>query len=362
MKVLIVGCGNMGISHALAYQSIEGCQVAGLVNRSLDPREELSEKLGGVKHFSNYQMALDEVNPDIVAICTHTIFHAEYTKMALNHNAHVFVEKPIATNMQDAREVIELANKVNKKLVVGYILRHHPSWQRFIVEAQNLGKPLVMRLNLNQQSFSKSWEFHKRILEHQSPLVDCGVHYVDVMRQITKARPIKVSAIGANLSSEIDPNMYNYGQLQVSFSDGSIGWYEAGWGPMMSDNAHFIKDVIGPNGSVSMLPHLEPGSSDDISSHTRAEALKVHTLDQKDQIIELRGEPNHLELCQLEQEYLVNAIKQDLDLTEHHLSALDSLEIVLAADLAIKENREVYFTHNQEASSSALLHANLKQY
>ena len=40
--------------------------------------------------------------------------------------------------------------------------------------------------------------------------------------------------------------MYNYGQLQVTFDDGSVGWYEAGWGPMMSETAFFVKDVIGP--------------------------------------------------------------------------------------------------------------------
>ena len=48
--------------------------------------------------------------------------------------------------------------------------------------------------------------------------------------------------------------MYNYGQLQVTFEDGSVGWYEAGWGPMMSETAFFVKDVIGPRGCVSLPP------------------------------------------------------------------------------------------------------------
>ena len=46
--------------------------------------------------------------------------------------------------------------------------------------------------------------------------------------------------------------MYNYGHFQVLFADGSLGWYEAGWGPMMSDTAFFVKDVVSPNGAVSI--------------------------------------------------------------------------------------------------------------
>ena len=46
----------------------------------------------------------------------------------------------------------------------------------------------------------------------------------------------------------------NYGHLHVTFDDGSVGWYEAGWGPMMSEVAFFVKDVVGPKGAVSIVP------------------------------------------------------------------------------------------------------------
>ena len=79
-----------------------------------------------------------------------------------------------------------------------------------------------------------------------SPIVDCGVHYVDVMCQITDAAPVEVRGMGLRLSDEIATDMYNYGHFQVIFADGSLGWYEAGWGPMMSDTAFFVKDVVSP--------------------------------------------------------------------------------------------------------------------
>ena len=66
------------------------------------------------------------------------------------------------------------------------------------------------------------WYTHKQLMNSMSPIVDCGVHYVDVMCLMTQSVPISVSAIGARLSNEIDTEMYNYGQLQVRFEDGSV--------------------------------------------------------------------------------------------------------------------------------------------
>ena len=106
-----------------------------------------------------------------------------------------------------------------------------------------------MRMNLNQQSSGQMWNVHKNLMQSLSPIVDCGVHYLDVMCQMTESPPMSVTAIGARLTQSIPEDQYNYGQLQIRFDDGSVGWYEAGWGPMMSENAYFIKDVIGPQGS-----------------------------------------------------------------------------------------------------------------
>ena len=121
--------------------------------------------------------------------------------------AHVFVEKPLAATVADAARVVDTAARLNRKLGVGYILRHHPSWQRLIAEARGLGGPYVFRLNLNQQSTGATWETHKQLMQTTSPLVDCGVHYVDVMCQITDATPVRVNGMGLRLSDEIPAEM-----------------------------------------------------------------------------------------------------------------------------------------------------------
>ena len=141
--------------------------------------------------------------------------------------------------------------------MLGYILRVHPSWIKFIELGKTLGKPLVMRLNLNQQSNGPAWTWHKNLIDCLIPIVDCGVHYVDVMCQLTGAKPVRVHGIGAKLWD--DAAKQNYGHLHVTFDDGSVGWYEAGWGPMMSEEAFFVKDVVGPKGAVSIVPGHSEG-------------------------------------------------------------------------------------------------------
>lgn len=350
IRILVAGCGNMGASHARAYHKMPEFEIVGLVSRGPESRQALSRELGGYPEFGSFGEALAATRPDAVSINTYPDTHAEYVKKALGAGAHVFVEKPLATTVEECLEIQEMVRQTGKKLVVGYILRVHPAWAKFIEIAKSLGKPLVMRMNLNQQSHGAAWETHKRLMDSMSPIVDCGVHYVDVMCLMTGARPVSVSAIGARLSDELIPGMYNYGQLQVRFDDGSVGWYEAGWGPMMSETAYFVKDVIGPKGCVSIAD--KPGSdvSDDIDSHTATNSLRVHYSETKadgrfaraDEWVNTEDEPDHQGLCDLEQVFFLNAIQNDVDLSAHLADAINSLRIVLSADESVKTGKTVY--------------------
>jgi len=352
LRVLVVGCGNMGASHARAYHRLSSdFQLCGLVARSPTTRDTLSAELGGVATFADFAQAYAVTEPDVVSINTYPDTHAAIARVALQGGSHVFCEKPLAETVEEAQQIAELALSRGKKLVVGYILRVHPAWQRFIEVAQTLGKPLVMRMNLNQQSRGKEWRTHKALMDSMSPIVDCGVHYVDVMCQMTRSKPVRVSAIQARLSEELKPGMYNYGQLQVTFADGSVGWYEAGWGPMMSEVAYFVKDVVGPKGCVSIVDRQgeRKAGSADVDAHTKTNSLRVHWQDRdaddqfvrQDAWIDTHDEPDHDGLCLREQQYLLRAIREDLDLREHLADAVNSLRIVLAADRSAREGRTI---------------------
>ena len=334
-RVLIVGLGNMGRSHALAHHAHPEAEITGLVNRS---PVDLPEELADYPRFSSFEDGM-ATNPDLVVIATYSDSHADLAIKAMEAGAHVFVEKPLATTVADAERVVETAKRTGRKLAVGYILRHHPSWTRLIDEVRALGGPYVFRLNLNQQSKGAEWDTHKALMQTTSPIVDCGVHYVDVMCQITDAAPVRVNGMGLRLSDEIAPDMYNYGQFQVYFADGSVGWYEAGWGPMMSETAHFVKDIVSPNGSLS-ISDADKGASSDIDGHTKVGGILVHRPD-GDTMIDLPDEPGHQALCDAEQGFMLRAIAEDIDLTRHMSDAVRSLAICLAADESIRSGTSV---------------------
>lgn len=350
-KVLVVGCGNMGASHAMAYKTLEGIDICGIVSTGKS-KEVLNEKLGGgYPLFDDYYAALKATQPDAVCISTYPDTHEAFAIAALEQGCHVFIEKPLADTVAGAERVAAAAKKSGKKLVVGYILRHHPSWEKFIELAQTLGKPLVMRMNLNQQSHGVMWNVHRNLMKSLSPIVDCGVHYIDVMCQMVRSKPVQVTAIGARLTDDIPKGNYNYGQLQIRFEDGSVGWYEAGWGPMVSETAFFVKDVFGPKGAVSIVAKEAggKGKSDSVEAHTKTESIRLHHADidgnneftKPDEWINLLDEPDHQELCNREQGFFLKAINEDIDLTDHIEDAVNSLRIAFACDESVRSGEVV---------------------
>jgi predicted dehydrogenase len=358
MRILVVGCGKMGGCHARAYHKLNGFEIVGLVSKDPETLARLSEELGGLRQFEDYEAALTATQPDAVSINTYPDTHASFCIMALRAGCHVFVEKPLATTVEDAEAVVKLAAETNRKVLVGYILRVHPVWQRFIETAKTLGKPLVMRMSLNQQSFGDTWRGHKNLMNFMSPIVDCGVHYVDVMCQMTGASPVHVHAIGARLTDEVKHGMYNYGHLHVTFEDGSVGWYEAGWGPMMSQVAYFVKDVIGPKGSVSIAQRrVDEKLAVRLTTKSRnqRDGLWLHYADldgngqfaRRDASIRSLQAPDQQTLCCREQELFLRTIREDLDLTPHLRDAVNSLRILLAADQSYRTGQVVDLSNSE---------------
>ena len=260
--------------------------------------------------------------------------------------------KSRSRNNSEAAERVVAARKANKALLVGYILRVHPSWTRFVEIGRTLGKPLVMRMNLNQQSSGSFCRCTRTSCSSTSPIVDCGVHYVDIMCQVTRAKPVAVHAVGARLTDEIASTMVNYGHLHLVFDDGSVGWYECGWGPMISETAFFVKDMIGPKGCVSIVSKEQTDAavkSSDHDNHTRTNALRIHHAGLKadgsfahpDEIELTKDEPGHQELCEREQRLFLKVIRGEVDLSEHLEDAINSLRIVFAADESMRTGQVV---------------------
>jgi len=127
-KLLVVGCGSIGERHIRCLGSCEEVQVT-----PCDPRAERLQQMqdlyGTQPGPSDYAEAdLDEF--DAVLICTPSDQHIPQSQRAVEHNCHVFVEKPMSVNMEGVDELIDSAAQRDLVLQVGYTLRHHPLLQR----------------------------------------------------------------------------------------------------------------------------------------------------------------------------------------------------------------------------------------
>ena len=127
----------------------------------------MSELPEGTPEVNDYYQALEEIKPDAVCISTYPDTHYPFAKSALEAGCHVFTENHWLKT-PSSKELVELAGTQGKALVVGYILRQHPSWIKFVEVAKTLGSPLVMRMNLNQQSYGKTGKL-TRVCSLQSP-------------------------------------------------------------------------------------------------------------------------------------------------------------------------------------------------
>ncbi|TIT46817.1 MAG: gfo/Idh/MocA family oxidoreductase, partial [Mesorhizobium sp.] len=92
VKVLVVGLGNMGASHASAYHRSEGFQIVGIMSRSIKSNTKIPAELAGYPLYEDFDVALKETKPDAVSINSWPNTHAEYALKAIAANCHVFME------------------------------------------------------------------------------------------------------------------------------------------------------------------------------------------------------------------------------------------------------------------------------
>ena len=115
IRILVVGCGNMGASHATAYHHMPEFQICGIVSTG-DSKIKLNEKLGGsYPLFTDFNEALQATKPDAVCISTYPDTHESFAIKAFEAGCHVFIEKPVADTVEGAVRVVAAAKKHQKK-------------------------------------------------------------------------------------------------------------------------------------------------------------------------------------------------------------------------------------------------------
>jgi len=120
LKVAIIGCGKIADSHASQIQRIKGCEIVGVCDREPLMAQQFSQRFPVKQHFSDFTRLLADAQPDVVHITTPPQSHFDLAKACLEHDCHVYVEKPFSLYYEDARKLIGIAEERNLKITAGH--------------------------------------------------------------------------------------------------------------------------------------------------------------------------------------------------------------------------------------------------
>ena len=250
-NVVLIGCGHMGEVHLSDIYTSEDVNIYGVVDLCEERAREFQKKFGADSYDVDYLRYLKDERCDIVICATYPDTHLEILKQCIKYKKHLICEKPITPDLQSAKEFVSLVKSADIKVLIGYILRHNQTYQKVADMIQNdfIGKPIVMRMTQNHHVIK--WGKYRALLENASPIVDCGVHYIDVARWFTGAEIEKVGGISAVMDAQCPDGQFNYGLMTMHLSDGSVAYYEAGWGGSIAANN--VKEFIGPKGRIRIV-------------------------------------------------------------------------------------------------------------
>ena len=214
--------------------------------------KEFAKRFGAKNISTNAEECIAQKEIDIVIIATYPSSHLALLELCMKYKKHVICEKPITSNLEDGKRFVELV-KANPdvKVLIGHILRHNQTYRKVakMIHEGAIGKPIIMRMSQNHHTMN--WDRYRRLIEETTPIVDCGVHYFDVMRWFTEAEIVNVSGICMRTEDDLPADKHNYEMVTVTLSDGSVGFYEAGWTKAISSNN--MKEFVGPKGSIRLI-------------------------------------------------------------------------------------------------------------
>lgn len=219
IKVAVIGVGAMGRNHARVYSELPGVQLVAVGDVNATIAAEVANRYR-VKPYDDFQILLDNEKPDAVSVVVPTAFHEMVGEMALKSGAHVLIEKPITSTVEEGERLNALASKLDRKLMVGHIVRFNPAIRslREKLQAGELGR-------IFQIVCRRIGPFPARIRD-VGVIVDLAPHDIDTIRYLTGEEPYSVFAqIARQVHTEHEDLVF----AMLQFPSGMIGALEINW-------------------------------------------------------------------------------------------------------------------------------------
>jgi UDP-N-acetylglucosamine 3-dehydrogenase len=219
LGVAVIGTGAWGKNHARVYKELPSTELIAVCDVNAERAKTMANQYG-VKAYSNSTQMLKDKNIEAVNVCTWSTHLAKEALKALNAGKHVLVEKPMATNTQQAEKLVKTAEENGLHLTVGFLMRFIPGLQRIrqSVESKKIGELVCATA--------------KRVSQWPERIGDVGVvkdtaiHDIDVMRFISNEDPISVYA---KMGSMRIKKFEDYAHIMLTYKDGKSAFIESNW-------------------------------------------------------------------------------------------------------------------------------------
>jgi predicted dehydrogenase len=220
IKVAAIGIGNMGRNHVRVLMDIPEVEMVGVADPDVETATIAVRKYG-LPVYDNHTQLLDEQMPQAVIVAVPTIHHREVCLAAFERKMHVLVEKPIATTVEEGRELINAAKDAQAVFAVGHIERFNPVVIELKrrMDAGELGR--VFMIHARRQS-----PFPSRIKD-VGVATDLAIHELDIMRFLANSSVVRLSSEISQVLNHSTREDIVFGLLR--FENGVLGILDVNW-------------------------------------------------------------------------------------------------------------------------------------
>ena len=246
LRIGVIGLGWFGEIHCDAIMGIPNLELAALCTRKPDRLKALAQKYGVQKSYRDYRELLADPSIDAVSIVTMWDQHTEPAIAALKAGKHVFLEKPMASTVEDCAKIIAATKSAKGVLQIGHICRFNPRYRmaKQAIEAGTIGKIVAMS---SRRNIPAAWT--PEILNKIGPIVGDAIHDTDLMLWFTGDSIVSAYAQTVDVRGLKYPDI---GQTMYRFAGGATATLETVW--CMPEKTPFDIDermsIIGTKGFI----------------------------------------------------------------------------------------------------------------
>jgi len=255
INVAIVGCGVISTAHLNAYEVIPDANVVAVCDVIESLAAQRAREYGIKAYYTSMEDMLRREDIDVVDVCVPTKFHAEVSIKALSEGKHVICEKPMASNLKQADEMIEAAEKSNRLLLIGQSNRFLPMVTviKKVIASGKLGDLLLIRMAQRFDNPYSKWAMNPKHPKYYweyggGPLIDSGVHGADLLNWMFKEDPKVVTAIGTTYPPALP--FFTSANVIVEYPKGKCGVIQVNRETQGYPQYERFIEIFGEKGSI----------------------------------------------------------------------------------------------------------------